>query len=74
MDAPSSPHQPVETTANGGPDAVCSTTKHRRQRIECGGIVLDHDLPDQLPILPAEIDLLSRYFADLIEQALKAPT
>jgi hypothetical protein len=35
---------------------------------------LDHDLPDHLPILPDEIDLLGRYFADLIEQALKAPT
>jgi hypothetical protein len=74
MDAPSSPHLPVETPANSGADAVCSTPKHLRQSIECGGIVLDHDLPDQLPILPAEIDLLGRYFADVIEQALKAPT
>jgi hypothetical protein len=74
MDAPGSPHLPVETTANSGVDAVCSTPKLRRQRIECGGIVLDHDLPDHLPIPPDEIDLLGRYFADLIELALKAPT
>lgn len=73
MDAPSSPQPSAETTANSGVDALCSTPNHHRQRIECGGIVLDHDLPDQLPILPAEIDLLSRYFTDLIEQALKAP-
>ena len=72
MDAPGSPHLSVETTANCGVDAVCSTPKLRRQRIECGGIVLDHDLPDHLPILPDEINLLGHYFADLIEQALKA--
>jgi hypothetical protein len=45
-----------------------------RQRHEGNGLVIDHDLPDQLPILPAEIDLFRLYFADLLDDALKAPT
>jgi hypothetical protein len=45
-----------------------------RQRHEGNGLVIDHDLPDQLPILPAEIDLFRLYFADLLDEALKAPT
>jgi hypothetical protein len=42
------------------------------QRVECSnGIVITHNLPDRIPILPAEIDIFRLYFSDLIDEALK---
>ena len=42
------------------------------KRFERDGIVILSNLPDNLPILPAEIKLLEMYFSDLIDDALKA--
>lgn len=56
-----------------GPEqaGVPDTPGHRRN--EQDGLVIDQNLPDNLPILSAEIDLLRLYFADLLDDVLKAP-
>ena len=66
-------HTP-DLAAESGPAMACESVAPIHQRHECNGLVIDHDLPDQLPILPAEIDLFRLYFADLLDDALKAPT
>jgi hypothetical protein len=66
-------HTP-DLAAESGPASPCASGMPVRQRHEGNGLVIDHDLPDQLPILPAEIDILRLYFADLLDSALKAPT
>jgi hypothetical protein len=66
-------HTP-DPAAESGPATARASGVPVRQRHEGNGLVIDHDLPDQLPILPAEIDLFRLYFADLLDDALKAPT
>jgi hypothetical protein len=74
MDIPHLANHTPDPAAESGPETTYASGALVRKRHEGDGLVIYHDLPDQLPILPAEIELLRRYFADLIEQALKAPT
>jgi hypothetical protein len=71
-DQRSSKHVP-EPAAESGREPARARSTPRCQRLECEGFVLEHNLPDQFPILPTEIELLRLYFGDLIDQALKAP-
>jgi hypothetical protein len=72
-DQPTQMHTP-DPAAESDPATTCASNAPVRHRHECNGLAIDHDLPDQLPILPAEIYLFRLYFADLLDDALKAPT
>ena len=74
MYMPRLPKHTPDPAAESGPATACESVAPIRQRHECNGLVIDHDLPDQIPILPVEIDLFRLYFADLLNDALKAPT
>jgi hypothetical protein len=43
--------------------------RREHRSLNLRAVTLTTDVPDQLPVLPNELDLLDAFFADLIEQA-----
>lgn len=62
----------IETTPTECPEAAPSDTVVSKQRQIAADqtIIFSSNLPDVLPALPEELELMDRYFGDLIMTAL----
>ncbi len=61
----------IETTSTECPEAAPSgvAVSQPRRLSADHDIVLTSDLPDAIPVLPEELELMHRYFDDLIRAA-----
>lgn len=67
MDDQRTPPPSTETPA-AAPGAASGPTY---RRVELDGLVIETDLPDNIPVMAAEMDLFELYFADLIDAILQ---
>ena len=69
---PAEPLTPANQNDADAPPQTATSCRWRSYAVD--GLLVRSDLPDSLPVLLGEENLLRIYFADLIEDVLKAPS